>query len=64
MAEIPEIPDELVKTRSKMFIGFLDDEERIINYKEEIKKMLRLKQFRLIINLDDIRSYNRQFCDG
>lgn len=35
-----------------------------MNYREAIKKMLKTGECRLIVNLDDLRSYNREFCDG
>ena len=35
-----------------------------MNYKEAIKKMLKAGEARLIVNLDDLRDYDRAFCDG
>lgn len=43
---------------------FLDDETRAVNYKDLIRKMLRLDQRRLIVNLDDLRDYRREYSDG
>lgn len=34
------------------------------NYKDAIKRMLRNDERRLVVNLDDLRDYNREFCDG
>lgn len=35
-----------------------------IDYKQAVTKMLRAKERRLIVNLDDLRDYDRAFCDG
>lgn len=34
------------------------------NYREEVLKMLRKEEVRLIVNLDDLRDYNREYADG
>jgi DNA replication licensing factor MCM3 len=34
------------------------------NYREAIKRMLDLNQVRLIVNLDDLRDYDRTYADG
>lgn len=39
-------------------------QDRAVNYKEAIKRMLKAGEYRLIVNLDDVRSYDREFCDG
>ena len=34
------------------------------NYREGIKRMLDNEQVRLIVNLDDLRDYDRVYADG
>ena len=34
------------------------------NYREAIKRMLDMEQVRLIVNLDDLRDYDRSYADG
>lgn len=34
------------------------------NYRESIKRMLDNEQVRLIVNLDDLRDYDRSHADG
>jgi len=34
------------------------------NYRDEVLKMLRKEEVRLIVNLDDLRDYNREYADG
>lgn len=35
-----------------------------MDYKQAIQKMVMAKERRLIVNLDDLREYDREFCDG
>lgn len=35
-----------------------------MNYKQSVQKMIQARERRLIINLDDLRDYDREFCDG
>lgn len=34
------------------------------NYREQVKRMLDMEQQRLIVNLDDLRDYDRSYADG
>jgi DNA replication licensing factor MCM3 len=34
------------------------------NYREAIRRMLDIEQVRLIVNLDDLRDYDRSYADG
>lgn len=52
-------PHTVIVQRLKVFVQRL-----ATNYKDAIKKMLRNDERRLIVNLDDLRDYNREFCDG
>lgn len=46
------------------FTEFLDDETSPVNYRDAIKRMLRLDERRLVVNLDDLRDYKRELSDG
>jgi DNA replication licensing factor MCM3 len=46
------------------FVEFLDDEAAAVNYRDSIKRMLRMGERRLVVNLDDLRDYKRELCDG
>lgn len=35
-----------------------------MDYKQAIQKMIKAKERRLIVNLDDLRDFDREFCDG
>lgn len=35
-----------------------------MDYKQAIQKMVQVNERRLIVNLDDLRDYDREFCDG
>ncbi|PSR80709.1 hypothetical protein PHLCEN_2v6625 [Hermanssonia centrifuga] len=59
---IPE--DDLMRDRARVFEEFLDSETDLYNYKDDVARMLRLDQRRLIVNIDDLRDYRRDFADG
>ncbi|GLB36486.1 putative MCM family protein [Lyophyllum shimeji] len=56
--------DDLMRDRSRVFEEFLESDSLIYNYKDDIHRMLRNDQTRLIVNIDDLRDYNREFADG
>lgn len=56
--------DDLMRDRTRVFEEFLDSETDQYNYKGDIATMLRLDQRRLIVNIDDLRDYRREFADG
>ncbi|KAA1468488.1 ATP dependent DNA helicase [Dentipellis sp. KUC8613] len=60
----PSPQDDLMRERMRIFEEFLTSESAIYNYKDDILRMLRLDQTRLIINIDDLRDYKRDFADG
>nr|ASF90234.1 hypothetical protein SPAR07403 [Bartheletia paradoxa] len=63
--DLPVLNDDLIKDRAREFTEFLDDETSDqYNYKEAIKTMLRKDERRLIVNLDDLRDYNREYANG
>ncbi|CCM00323.1 uncharacterized protein FIBRA_02353 [Fibroporia radiculosa] len=59
---VPE--DVLLRDRARVFEEFLDSETDLYNYKEDISRMLRQDLRRLIVNIDDLRDYKRDFADG
>ncbi|KAF8225807.1 MCM-domain-containing protein [Tricholoma matsutake] len=56
--------DDQMRDRSRIFEEFLDSDSPIYNYKDDIHRMLRNNQTRLIVNIDDLRDYKRDFADG
>ncbi|KAI5477407.1 hypothetical protein MNV49_006398 [Pseudohyphozyma bogoriensis] len=63
--------DAVLADRTKKFSDFLDVDTQTTrslklstNYKEAIQKMVKADKVRLIVNIDDLRIYNREFCDG
>jgi len=56
--------DDQMRDRSRIFEEFLDSDSSIYNYKDDIHRMLRNNQTRLIVNIDDLRDYKRDFADG
>ncbi|PWN48893.1 putative MCM3-subunit of pre-replication complex [Violaceomyces palustris] len=62
--QIPILQDDLLRDRARVFTEFLEDEASTTSYKDAILRMLRLDARRLIVNIDDLRSYNRQFATG
>ncbi|EIW70928.1 hypothetical protein TREMEDRAFT_28916 [Tremella mesenterica DSM 1558] len=61
----PILADDLMRDRARQFVEFLDDDTQAdYNYRESIKRMLDNEQVRLIVNLDDLRDYDRTYADG
>lgn len=60
----PVPQDDLMRDRTRIFEEFLTSESPLYNYKDDILRMLRLDQTRLIVNIDDLRDYRRDFADG
>ncbi|KAF8078335.1 MCM2/3/5 family-domain-containing protein [Lyophyllum atratum] len=56
--------DDQMRDRSRILEEFLESDSPIYNYKDDIHRMLRNDQTRLIVNIDDLRDYNREFADG
>ncbi|KAG6837868.1 MCM DNA helicase complex subunit [Arthromyces matolae] len=56
--------DDQMRDRSRIFEEFLESDSPIYNYKDDIHRMLRNDHTRLIVNIDDLRDYNREFADG
>ena len=57
-------PDALMEKRSRIFEDFLTSDNTFHNYKADILRMLRLDRSRLIVNIDDLRDWNRDVVDN
>ncbi|KAI6133314.1 MCM2/3/5 family-domain-containing protein [Pisolithus croceorrhizus] len=64
MLDEPIPQDDLMRDRTRIFEEFLTFESPIYNYRDDIGRMLRADQTRLIVNIDDLRDYNREYADG
>ncbi|KAG2756527.1 MCM-domain-containing protein [Suillus brevipes Sb2] len=64
MLDEPIPQDDLMRDRTRKFEEFLTSDSTIYNYRDDIARMLRTDQTRLIVNIDDLRDYNREFADG
>ncbi|KII93706.1 hypothetical protein PLICRDRAFT_102086 [Plicaturopsis crispa FD-325 SS-3] len=60
----PVPQDDQMRDRTRIFEEFLISDSSLYNYVDDIHRMLRTDQTRLIINIDDLRDYNREFADG
>ena len=58
--DLPVFQDDLLRDRQRVFSEFLSKDE----YQDAVRRMLRMDARRLIINIDDLRSYNREFATG
>ncbi|KAJ3050232.1 MCM DNA helicase complex subunit [Rhizophlyctis rosea] len=56
--------DDLYNERVRLFQEFLDEDYGENEYKDRIRKMLATDERRLIVNINDLRSYNREYADG
>jgi len=59
---VPE--DALMRDRTRAFEDFLESDSTLYDYKDEISRLLRTDQTRLIVNIDDLRDFNREYADG
>ncbi|EEB06710.2 MCM complex subunit Mcm3 [Schizosaccharomyces japonicus yFS275] len=65
MAEV--LADELYKDRVRIFQEYLEHEpsdNNVVVYREAIMRMLNTGKRRLIVNLDELRDYNKELADG
>ncbi|GAA5885550.1 hypothetical protein JCM6882_007464 [Rhodosporidiobolus microsporus] len=67
----PALQDDQLASRTRRFTEFLDldpgsQQARRMSaaYKTGVRKMLDASERRLVVNLDDLRDYDREFCDG
>ncbi|EKM83502.1 hypothetical protein AGABI1DRAFT_66172 [Agaricus bisporus var. burnettii JB137-S8] len=59
------VPDDaLIRDRTRVFEDFIESDSDLYNYKDEIHRMLRDDRTRLIVNIDDLRDFKRDYADG
>jgi len=56
--------DARMTERVGVFESFLDSESDLYNYQADIQRMLRTGETRLIVNIDDLRDFNREYANG
>ena len=62
--DIPVLDDDLYKDRARTFVEFLDDQSGAVDYRTAVRQMLASEACRLIVSIDDVRVYNRDYADG
>jgi DNA replication licensing factor MCM3 len=60
----PTSQDEVHQQRMRIFEEFLASVSDNYDYKADVAQMLREDRNRLIVNIDDLRGYRRDFADG
>ncbi|KAK9476150.1 MCM2/3/5 family-domain-containing protein [Lipomyces japonicus] len=58
------LADALMQDRAHMFMEFIDSENTPTNYRDHIRLMLARNERRLVVNLDEIREFDREFWEG
>jgi DNA replication licensing factor MCM3 len=58
----PILNDELLRDRSRQFEEFFSGFEHH-DYSQDIVDMLNDDKTRLLVNIDDVRQYNRAYAD-
>lgn len=58
----PNVEDQQMADVTREFVEFINDDN--YDYKEEILRLIRTDQTRLIVNLDDLRDLKRHLTDG
>uniref|UniRef100_A0A8H8CE24 DNA replication licensing factor MCM3 n=1 Tax=Psilocybe cubensis TaxID=181762 RepID=A0A8H8CE24_PSICU len=56
--------DEQLRDRACIFEKFLESDSVLYNYKDEIHRLLCLDQTRLLVNIDDLRDFDRDSANG
>ena len=62
--EEPIIQDDQLRDRMHAFEDFLSSTTEHYSYKDDINRMLRQDQSRLIVNIDNLRDADRKLADG
>lgn len=63
--EVPVLADDLYKDRVRIASEFLESEHPgLSDHRDAVRKMLRADERRLIVNIDEVRSFNREFATG
>ena len=60
----PVLQDDRMRNRARIFTEFLTADGQHFDYRQSIGRMLSQDETRLIVNIDDLRGYNREFSDG
>ncbi|EJD04325.1 ATP dependent DNA helicase [Fomitiporia mediterranea MF3/22] len=60
----PETTDQVQAERARYFEEFFNAQTEHYDYKDNIARMLREDSTRLIVNIDDLRDYRREYADG
>lgn len=60
----PPLQDDVLRDRSRKFEEFLALSSASFNYKDDLMRLLTTEATRLIVNIDDLRGYDREFADG
>lgn len=63
MADEPILSDELLRDRARIFEEFLKDCPDN-DYDADIGTMLDQDKTRLLVSVDDLRRYNKDYADG
>ncbi|WFD33746.1 DNA helicase [Malassezia cuniculi] len=64
MADYLALEDDLLKDRTRTFSEFLDDTGGDEDYRAAAAQMLDADGRRLIVNINDVRAYNRELAHG
>ncbi|KAK4056933.1 MCM DNA helicase complex subunit [Microbotryomycetes sp. JL221] len=71
MEDVLVLQDDQLKDRTRKFTEFLDLDRNdpmarrmSTDYRQAITKMVQANKRRLIVNIDDLREYDREYCDG
>ena len=56
--------DDLMRDKTRVFERFLETDSPIYNYKDDIHRMLRTQLTRLVVNIDDLRDFDRESVIG
>ncbi|RKO85648.1 MCM2/3/5 family-domain-containing protein, partial [Blyttiomyces helicus] len=56
--------DETFNERTRFFQEFLDADYGQSEYKDRIRKMIAEREYRLVVSINHLRAYNREYADG
>lgn len=62
--DVLALDDDLYRDRARTFAEFLDDQSGATDYRSAIRRMLAADERRLVVNIDDLRAYNREYAAG
>jgi DNA replication licensing factor MCM3 len=57
-------PDDLQRDRVRVAAEFLDSDASKTNHVDAIRTLLRNDERRLVVNIDEVRAFNREFATG